>query len=261
MDGGIACCEEVARGEVTETAPVLTRQLLEQGFIDRIAANDAPGARVLTEPDRQVSLARVLAARPHGPVWVFGYGSLIWNSAMHTVERRIAKVDGWHRSFCLSITSLRATARNPGLTLALDRGGSCVGSAYRLAEDAVVRELELLWRREMVCGAYVPRWVDIATSEGESLGQAIAFTIDTDHPQYVGEMDHDAVVRRLATAAGGLGSSADYLLRTRDGLFAQGIQDPYLERLARSVRQVQRERRALLAKVSLPRPLLRAASL
>lgn len=159
-------------------------------------------------------------------------GSLIWNAAIHSAEKRIARIDGWHRSFCLSITALRATADRPGLMLALDRGGSCHGAAYRLAEDDVERELRLLWRREMVCAAYVPRWVEVKSLGGESFGWAIAFTIDTDDAQYAGSLGEDTVVRRLATASGGLGSSADYLFRTCDGLRVHGIRDAELERLA-----------------------------
>lgn len=224
------------RREGRDLSPVLTRQLLERGHIDALAAIDSPALKLLTEADRIASLREILASRPQGDAWVFGYGSLIWNSAIKSVERRVARIDGWHRSFCLSITALRATADCPGLMLALDRGGSCQGAAYRLAEKDVESELRLLWRREMVCGAYVPRWVDLKTLDGESLGWAIAFTIDADDPQYAGDLDEDVVVHRLATASGGLGSSADYLFRTHESLHVNGIRDAKLERLASLVK-------------------------
>ena len=218
------------------SSPVLTRQLLEKSNIDALAAIDSPGLKLLTEADRLASIRETLAVRPQGDVWVFGYGSLIWNSAINSVERRVARIDGWHRSFCLSITALRATASRPGLMLALDRGGSCHGAAYRLAEDDVESELRLLWRREMVCSAYVPRWIELKSLNGEPFGWAIAFTIDADHPQYAGDLDEDIVVRRLATASGGLGSSADYLFSTDESLRANGIGDTKLERLASLVK-------------------------
>lgn len=236
MTANIISLQRVARREGQNSSPVLTRQLLEKGNIDALAAIDAPGLKLLTEADRIASLRETLAIRPPGDVWVFGYGSLIWNSAINSVERRVTRIDGWHRSFCLSITALRATADRPGLMLALDRGGSCHGAAYRLAEDDVESELRLLWRREMVCGAYVPRWVELKSLNGESFGWAIAFTIDADNPQYAGDLDEDTVVHRLATASGGLGSSADYLYRTHDSLHANGIRDTKLEHLASLVK-------------------------
>ncbi|WP_157687177.1 gamma-glutamylcyclotransferase [Burkholderia lata] len=227
-----------AYSEEQNSSPTLTRQLLEEGSVAALAAIDSPGMRMLTESERSASLRETLAARPAGDIWVFGYGSLIWNAAIDAVERRVARVDGWHRSFCLSITALRATADRPGLMLALDRGGSCHGAAYRLAEANIERELQLLWRREMVCGAYVPRWVDLKGISGEAIGSAIAFTIDTTVPQYAGHLEHDVVVRKLATASGTLGSARDYLFRTCEGLRASGLRDAALEHLAASVRIV-----------------------
>jgi glutathione-specific gamma-glutamylcyclotransferase len=245
MTASIVSLQRAARSEGQNPSPVLTRQLLEKGSIDALVALDSPGLKIFTEADHIASLREVLAIRPRGDVWVFGYGSLIWNAAIDSVERRVAKIDGWHRSFCLSITALRATADRPGLMLALDRGGSCHGAAYRLAEDDVERELRLLWRREMVCGAYVPRWVELKSINGEAFGWAIAFTIDASDPQYAGDLDEDTVVHRLATASGGLGSSADYLFRTCDSLHANGIRDTKLERLAPLVKASHADDRLL----------------
>ncbi|WGY70646.1 gamma-glutamylcyclotransferase [Burkholderia cepacia] len=94
------------------------------------------------------------------------------------------------------------------------------------------RELQWLWRREMICGAYVPRWVELKDMDGNPLGFAITFTIDTSAPQYAGNLDQMIVVHRLATASGGLGSSSDYLFRTCEGLRSNGLRDVELEHLA-----------------------------
>ncbi|ANH70440.1 calcium transporter ChaC [Mitsuaria sp. 7] len=213
-------------------ASVLTRGLLESGRLDALAAADDPQTRLVTEHERLASLRETLAVRPHGDVWIFGYGSLVWNPAMAAVERRVARVDGWHRAFCLSTTALRATADRPGVMLSLDRGGSCHGAAYRLADDVVERELRLLWRREMVIAGYVPRWVQPVDAHGVPIGNAIAFTTDASHPHYAGGLGEDCIAHRLSTAAGCLGSAADYLHRTCEGLQGAGIADPVLRRLS-----------------------------
>ncbi|WP_338801912.1 gamma-glutamylcyclotransferase [Pseudomonas sp. RSB 5.4] len=236
MTASISSAQQSARREKQNPSPLLTRDLVEGGRIEVLAAIDSPNLKLLTDADRKASLSKMLSLRPRGDVWVFGYGSLIWNPAIDSVERRIARIDGWHRSFCLSITALRATADRPGLMLALDRGGSCYGAAYKLAEAHLEHELLLLWRREMVCGAYVPHWIELKSIDGENLGWAITFIIDADAPQYAGDLDEDTVVYRLATASGGLGSSADYLFRTCDSLHANGIRDTKLERLASLVK-------------------------
>jgi cation transport protein ChaC len=205
-----------------------------------IYMQDAPSLRLLTEEERTESLASTLAMRPDGDEWIFGYGSLIWNPAFKTVERRTARVEGWHRSFCMSIIAGRASPSAPGLMLDLDKGGHCLGSAFRLNESDVASELVLLWRREMLCrGAYIPRWIELVGEDGLAFGHAIAFTINSDGEKYAGNMPIEAAVRRLATASGGLGSCADYLFQTRDGLRAHGIPDPALEHLAIRVEAAQ----------------------
>jgi hypothetical protein len=102
--------------------------------------------------------------------------------------------------------------------LGLDAGGDCTGVAFRIAEEVLEAELALLWRREMVAGSYVPRWVDALDADGRRFGSAIAFTIDAAGEQYAGRLAREIVVERLATASGALGSAAEYLFQTRDGL-------------------------------------------
>lgn len=215
---------------------LLTRELIEAGGIAAMAARAAPGLPLLSEEERAASLRAILDARPPGEdVWLFAYGSLIWNPAIHTAEKRVARIEGWHRAFCLSTPLGRGTVENPGLTLGLDSGGSCAGVGLRIAEDVLEQELTLLWRREMLSGAYVPRWVDLLDEAGARFGGGIAFTMDPASRQYAGCLPREETVRRLATASGILGSAADYLFATIEGLHAHGIPDPSLDELAADV--------------------------
>lgn len=214
----------------------LTRELLLSGGVDAMAARTAPGLRLLTPEERAASLRATLAARPPGDAWLFAYGSLIWNPTIEAVERRAARIHGWHRAFCLSVRIGRGTDENPGLVLGLDEGGECQGVAFRIAEEIVETELAVVWQREMLSGAYIPRWIDVFDCDGTRFGSAIAFTIDRAGANYAGGLDAEEVVRRLATASGALGSSADYLFQTCAGLHGHGIPDPELDRLADSVR-------------------------
>ena len=214
------------------TGFVITRALLEAGGIDAMVARSAPDMRLLTEAERGESLRQTLAGRVAGePVWLFGYGSLIWNPAIDFAERRTATIRGWHRAFCLATRAGRGTPENPGLVLGLDGGGSCTGVAFRLADEGLEAELALLWRREMLAGSYVPRWLELEDAEGVRFGRAIAFTVNREADQYAGDLAQQAVIDRLATAGGELGTSADYLFRTCAGLRAEGIADPELDQL------------------------------
>ncbi|HYZ63262.1 MAG TPA: gamma-glutamylcyclotransferase, partial [Acetobacteraceae bacterium] len=205
--------------------------------IDRMVAESVPGLRLLTEEERRASLAGLMAHRPDTGegAWVFAYGSLIWNPAIHYAERRFARVYGWHRTFCLSTIAGRGSPDLPGLVLGLDRGGACAGAAFRIAEECLEEELPILWRREMLSGSYRPRWVTVRDEAGAPFGQAIAFTIRRAGTYYAGQLAEDEIVRRLAQARGALGSSAEYLFQTRDGLRSLGIVDRRIERLAAQV--------------------------
>ena len=215
---------------------VLTRDLILQGGIARLIAETSPGLRMLSDAERAASLAQTLDARPPGRdgVWLFAYGSLIWNPALHVSTQRRARVHGWHRAFCLSTIAGRGTPEAPGLVLGLDRGGACTGAALRIEEEHVGTELELLWRREMLSGSYRPRWVALRDAGGTAFGHGIAFTIRREGEYYC-RLTREETARRLATAAGALGSSAEYLFRTRDGLRSLGIRDRAIETLACAV--------------------------
>ncbi len=223
--------------QTTEPAFALTREvLLQGGLAERLRAAN-PDVRFLTDDEREANLANLLAQRPEGDggVYVFAYGSLIWNPAIHITGRLLCRTRGWHREFCLATKGGRGTAELPGMLLGLMEGGDCVGAVLHVAEDAVRHELSLLWRREMVADGYIPRWIPVENLEGEPLGEAIAFTINHAGPSFCPPLPEAELVRRIAIARGQLGTAAEYLFRTRDGLRSLGITDPMLERIGDAV--------------------------
>jgi cation transport protein ChaC len=172
-----------------------------------------------------------------GPLWVFGYGSLIWDPGFPVVERRIARVDGWHRSFCMRSIHHRGTPDAPGLVLALDRadGATCTGVAFRVAAGAEAATLTALRERELVSSAYLERVLRVQTDTGPL--DALTYVIDPDHVQYCGGLTMDEQAQIIAGAVGGRGPNRDYLWSTAAHLAELGIADPDLEWLAQDVRR------------------------
>jgi cation transport protein ChaC len=212
----------------------LSRRDLELGRMREVYVEALAEGHALTDEQLRASLAQALAARPKGGAWwVFAYGSLLWNPLFPFAEARRANVHGLHRRFCLWSLASRGTPAAPGLVLGLDRGGSCRGVVYRLDAPCAHAELELLWRREMVTGAYEPRWLSVQ-SEGTRI-VALGFVVRRDHAQYAGHLTIDAQADVIARAGGAFGTSADYLERTRVSLATHGVVDLYLERLAAGV--------------------------
>jgi len=214
----------------------LSRRDLEENRMRSVYVEALSGHHALTDEQLSASLTAILHKRPKGAGWwVFAYGSLLWNPLFPFSESRRVRARGFHRRFCLWSLASRGRPDAPGLVLGLDRGGSCPGVAYRLPAPLAIDELHLLWRREMVTGAYDPKWIKL-DADGKPL-VALAFVIKRDHPQYAGQLPIDEQSRVIATACGAFGSSADYLERTRVALVTHGVIDPYLETLAKAVAQ------------------------
>lgn len=170
-------------------------------------------------------------------LWVFGYGSLIWNPEFPVAERQIARLHGWHRSFCMHSIHHRGTETAPGLVLALDQavGAVCDGVAFRVAQGAEADTLAALRERELISSAYLERHFPVDLAQGGQV-TALAFIIDPDHVQYCGGMALEDQAQIIARAVGGRGPNRDYLYATADHLAELGIADPDLNWLAARVR-------------------------
>lgn len=214
----------------------LTRESILDGTLHAsVRAVLGSEVRFMTDSERATQVEAILARAPRpGRVWVFGFGSLIWNPAFHFVERRTARIHGFHRQFCLWARAGRGSPERPGLMLSLESRGSCTGVAYRLDPRAVMTELDVLWRREMFTMAYRPVWTTARTPKGPE--PAIAFSANREHERYVPGLDDGSLVSYLATGAGPLGRCCDYLFDTVEHLRRLGIRDRRLEALEAKVR-------------------------
>ena len=222
---------------------MLTREELSSDRIDQIVA-DARKAGYdffLSSEEREASLNKALArCQPGEDVWVFAYGSLMWNPAFEFAEAQPSGVEGWRRSFCFWVPRGRGTPELPGLMLALEGGGSCEGIAYRLAPDQVRSELAILWNREMLSGVYQARWVPTRLRDGRTV-TAVTFVVDTAHCQYCGDLPMERAAHHIAFAEGRRGACRDYLTNTAEHARSLGIHDPYIEELVQRVADLRGE--------------------
>ncbi|KQP88215.1 gamma-glutamylcyclotransferase [Methylobacterium sp. Leaf117] len=191
-------------------------------------ADDATALALMTDAELAPGLAAALAAHPAPSegLWVFGYGSLIWQPEFAYVERRVGTLHGYHRRFCLLQRRFRGSPGNPGLVLALETGGTCEGVAFRLTGATAAETLLPVWRREMRGNGYLGCWVPVATAAGTI--QALTFVVNRESDRYTGPISDAAIAERIADGAGHLGPSAEYLFRTVDACVAEGIRCPHL---------------------------------
>jgi len=215
---------------------------LTSELVSRIArevedSGPAPGVVIHNDDDYEASLTEFLAAGPWRgeDVWVFGYGSLLWNPCFEVAEQITAVLPGWHRSFCIRLTRFRGTPDQPGLMMSLTPGGSCRGAVLRIDAAMVPTSLRTLWRREMTVKPpnTPPRWV--SAKAGGANVRAIVFAANRKGPNFVGGLTQEQTADVLCKAAGHWGSGADYLLQTIDQLERLDIRDANLWRLQQIV--------------------------
>jgi cation transport protein ChaC len=191
-----------------------------------------PGFRPATDEDYDQTVDAIIRSAPGDGLWVFAYGSLIWNPEFEHEERQVALARGWRRAFCLGWdTRYRGNAEQPGLMLALDRGGQCTGVAFRLPADRLADNLHRLIRREMsmVPSAFPWRWIGVRTGAGPLT--ALTFAMNRKSGRYVSGLSDDALADVLASACGFRGSMCEYLHATVSHLEELGIHDSHLWRL------------------------------
>jgi len=172
-------------------------------------------------------------------MWVFGYGSLVWNPGFDVTERVIARLPEFHRSFCMRSVHHRGTDDNPGLVLALDAapGAMCHGVALRAKPEEAELVLAYLRERELVSSAYLEERLEIALDDGRQV-EALTYVVDADHVQYCGGLDLEEQAQIIARAVGGRGPNTEYLFNTTAHLKQLGIHDKELDWLVRRVRHL-----------------------
>jgi cation transport protein ChaC len=172
-----------------------------------------------------------------GPIWVFGYGSLMWNPGLRYLRCVPATLPGAHRSLCVYSWHYRGSPESPGLVFGLDRGGACRGLAFEIDPPDRDDVVAYLRRREQVTAVYreVHRPVRIDGGGGDIV-RALTFIADRAHPQYAGRLPVERQIEIVRKAAGVAGPNPDYVIATAAHLVDLGIRDIGVETLVAALR-------------------------
>ncbi len=194
-----------------------------------------------TRPPLRAADASRLRLPSGEDIWVFAYGSLMWNPGFPHLEVRHGRLYGYHRRFCIYSHVYRGTPERPGLVLGLDRGGSCEGLAFRVPAGEVLGVMDYLYGRELVTEVYIPRWLRVATPDGGV--RAASFVVDRAHHQYTGELGLEATAELIRQGVGVSGPGTEYLRNTVHHMEALGLATGYLGRVLQAVERPPRGRR------------------
>ncbi len=194
-----------------------------------------------TDAEREQSRTEALAGRLETDLWVFAYGSLMWDPAFRFTEVRRGCAPDYARRFILKdLFGARGTRAAPGLMAALDEGPGCEGLLFRIAREHVDEETEILWRREKAGPAYIPTFIDV--NAGDQRVSALTFVADHGVEVIDADITRDDQIHFIATGSGFLGTSLEYLTNI-DGQFqALGIVDEEVTSLLRETEAYMRGR-------------------
>jgi cation transport protein ChaC len=195
---------------------------------DRRAAEAGRDNWRRSHQDREETRGAALAGRLNADLWVFAYGSLMWDPAIHVAEIRKATLPGFHRRFCLKIEIGRGSRKAPALMAALDVGGECHGLAFRIPASLANQETEILWMREMIGHAYTPVFKPVLTPQGPV--EALAFVMDRSSPQFADVSGAEAAAI-IARGRGRLGTNREYLDNLAEHVRLLGIEDEVFEEI------------------------------
>lgn len=220
---------------MTDKLSPITREALADGTIQRLVKErDGVYANILSDDELIASRRSLIPDQPEQDVWVFAYGSLIWNPALEITETRIGRIHGYHRRFCLETRIGRGTPEQPGLILGLDRGGCCTGQVLRIDRAIAAHELDLLWKREMLNRSYIPKLLAVRCQDGSQVN-AVTFVMNRASDSYVADLPITEKARVISTATGFIGPCIEYLERTHESLAELDIHDRYLDKILKLI--------------------------
>ena len=203
----------------------LTKENISKGQLGDKIKSISGSDKVLTTKELLNARRNIIPDKGIGEdIYIFAYGSLLWNPTVDYEEEYLAKIYGFHRSFCMKTNLGRGSFKKPGLMLGLDRGGSCRGSALKLKKSEAIKNIDILFRREMVTGAYKPKLLKTILEDGRKV-MSLAFTVDKKHKNYFQNKAIRTKATMISNAHGFLGTCEEYFSNTLQSLSELNIVD------------------------------------
>lgn len=165
------------------------------------------------------------------PVWLFGYGSLIYKSGFDYIETRTATIRGWKRRFWQGSHDHRGTPEHPGrvATLIADDNATCTGLAYRVTPD-VFEQLDV---REK--NGYLRLIRPLILADGSDV-EGLVYIATEDNAAYLGPASEAAIARHVRASSGPSGPNSEYVLELARALRAMDVDDPHVFAIESSLR-------------------------
>ena len=217
----------------------LTKNNVSGGVLRKKIQSMQKHAFVLNDKELKNLRRKIIPDKGIGKnIYIFAYGSLLWNPTFNYINQYHATIFGYHRKFCMKTKLGRGNAKNPGLMLGLDAGGSCKGIVYKLERKNQIKEIDLLFKREMITGAYIPKLLKTTLLSGEKV-TSLSFTVDKNNKNYISNISLKQIANFIYHAHGFLGSCQEYLNFTISSLEELGIKDIKMKKISSLIKEMK----------------------
>jgi cation transport regulator ChaC len=167
-----------------------------------------------------------------GPLWIFGYGSLVWRPDFAFEESRAGWIEGFSRRFWQGSTDHRGVPESPGrvATLVRETRARCWGTVYRVApaeRRAVLARLDYRERGGFVRDEVRVHLADAAESREPSV-QALLYVAAPENPNYLGPAPLSQIAEQVQRSRGPSGPNVEYVLELAAALRAMRAEDDHV---------------------------------
>ncbi len=145
----------------------------------------------------------------NGDLWLFAYGSLLWEPGVEFDLSYTGRVTGWSRRFWQGSPDHRGTPEKPGrvVTLVPEPGRQVTGRVYRLQGANHADTLDYLDHRES--GGYLRCWVNVERVDITPV-RALTYVALPGNPYYLGPASNCEIQSHISGSIGPSGKNIDY---------------------------------------------------
>eukprot|EP01127_Copromyxa_protea_P011738 TRINITY_DN2976_c0_g1_i1.p1 TRINITY_DN2976_c0_g1~~TRINITY_DN2976_c0_g1_i1.p1 ORF type:complete len:199 (+),score=19.93 TRINITY_DN2976_c0_g1_i1:312-908(+) len=165
-----------------------------------------------------------------GDVWIFGYGSLMWNPSFPFEQRLSGFVKNWSRQFWQGSTDHRGVPGSPGRVVTLVPAEDSIvwGVCYQLSKENKDQVLEYLNFREK--GGYSQLEVDVWENDKEvpTLTKVLMYIALPDNEEYLGASCIKSMASQIFHSVGPSGPNIEYFLKLVHTLHEMGVTESHL---------------------------------
>lgn len=182
-------------------------------------------------------------------LWVFGYGSLVWNPGFEYAESKCGHIDDYSRRFWQGSDVHRGTSQKLGrvVTLIQETSAKTHGRAFRLKDEATA--LAYLGKRESLIGGYTTVITQFYPKDPkENPIPVLVYIALPNNSLFLGSAPLPEVANQIVESKGQCGFNVEYLAKLAAfmRLNFPGVWDDHLFTLEILVRSKLKEDKATL---------------